>query len=120
MIGVLLATLWVRFNFTYQLGWEIDFHFAASSIPTAALAALLVSVPAGLLPARRISRLPVLEAPRVLVAPDLAARPGVAATGGVPAVPVWPVSTIDVSGVVTSKRTTVAMYVLSAPGAVPR
>ena len=63
-IGLVLALLWVRVNFTYQLGWEIDFHFAAGSIPAAALAALLVSIPAGLLPARRVARLPVLEALR--------------------------------------------------------
>jgi len=63
-IGLVLALIWVRVNFTYQLGWEIDFHFAAGSIPAAALAALLVSVPAGLLPARRVARLPVLEALR--------------------------------------------------------
>src|SRR6266446_6464632 len=63
-IGLVLALIWVRVNFTYQLGWEIDFHFAAGSIPAAAAAALLVSVPAGLLPARRVARLPVLEALR--------------------------------------------------------
>jgi len=63
-IGLVLALLWVRVNFTYQLGWEIDFHFATGSIPAAALAALAVSVPAGLLPARRVARLPVLEALR--------------------------------------------------------
>ncbi|HJQ82644.1 MAG TPA: FtsX-like permease family protein, partial [Candidatus Binatia bacterium] len=63
-IGLVLALLWVRVNFTYQLGWEIEFHFAATSLPAAALAAILVSVPAGLLPARRIARLPVLEALR--------------------------------------------------------
>ncbi|HYY05553.1 MAG TPA: ABC transporter permease [Candidatus Limnocylindria bacterium] len=63
-IGLVLALLWVRVNFTYQLGWEIDFHFAAGSIPAAAAAALLVSVPAGLLPARRVARLPVVEALR--------------------------------------------------------
>src|SRR5207248_42142 len=63
-IGVVLALIWVRVSFTYQLGWEIDFHFAAGSIPAAAAAALLVSVPAGLLPARRVARLPVLEALR--------------------------------------------------------
>src|SRR3989449_174553 len=63
-IGLVLALLWVRVNFTYQLGWEIDFHFAAGSIPAAAAAALLVSVPAGLLPARRGARPPGLEAPR--------------------------------------------------------
>jgi putative ABC transport system permease protein len=63
-IGAVLAFLWVRFNFTYQLGWEIDFHFATGSIPAAVAAALLVSVPAGLLPARRVARLPVLEALR--------------------------------------------------------
>jgi putative ABC transport system permease protein len=64
VIGAVLAVIWVRVNFTHQLGWEIDFHFAAWSIPAAAAAALLVSVPAGLLPARRIARLPVLEALR--------------------------------------------------------
>ncbi len=64
-IGAVLALLWVRFNFAHQLGWEIDFHFAADAIPGALAAALVVSVPAGLLPARRIARLPVLEALRV-------------------------------------------------------
>jgi putative ABC transport system permease protein len=64
LIGAVLALLWVRFNFTYQLGWEIDFHFAGAAIPGALAAALLVSVPAGLMPARRIARLPVLEALR--------------------------------------------------------
>ena len=64
-IGAVLAFLWVRFNFAHQLGWEIDFHFAADAIPRALAAALVVSVPAGLLPARRIARLPVLEALRV-------------------------------------------------------
>src|SRR5438132_1368151 len=63
-IGLVLALIWVRVNFTYQLGWEIDFHFAAGSIPAAPAAALLVRVPAGLLPARRVARLPVLEALR--------------------------------------------------------
>src|SRR5439155_1045815 len=63
-IGLVLAFIWVRVNFTYQLGWEIDFHFAAGSVPAAAAAALLVSVPAGLFPARRVARLPVLEALR--------------------------------------------------------
>ncbi len=63
-IGLVLSLLWVRVNFTYQLGWEIDFHFAAGSVPAAAAAALLVSVPAGLLPAWRVARLPVLEALR--------------------------------------------------------
>src|SRR2546422_951924 len=63
-IGLVLALIWVRVNFTYQLGWGIDFHFAVGSIPAAAAAALLVSVPAGLLPARRGARPPGLEAPR--------------------------------------------------------
>jgi len=63
-IGLLLAQLWVRVNFTYQLGWEIEFHFAGTSLPAAALAAILVSVVAGLLPARRVAALPVLEALR--------------------------------------------------------
>jgi putative ABC transport system permease protein len=63
-IGAVLAVLWVRANFTHQLGWEIDLHFAAGSIPAAAVAALLVSGLAGLLPARRVVRLPVLEALR--------------------------------------------------------
>ena len=63
-IGLVLALIWVRVNFTYQLGWEIDFHFAGGSVPAAAAAALLVSIPAGFLPARRVARLPVLEALR--------------------------------------------------------
>jgi putative ABC transport system permease protein len=63
-IGAVLAVLWVRVNFVHQLGWEIDFHFAAWAIPAAAVAALLVSVPASLLPALRAARLAVLEALR--------------------------------------------------------
>jgi putative ABC transport system permease protein len=63
-IGAVLAALWVRVNFVHQLGWEIDFHFAAWAIPAAAAAALLVSVPASLLPALRAARLAVLEALR--------------------------------------------------------
>lgn len=64
LIGIVLAVLWVRVNFVHQLGWQLDFHFATASIPTAALVALVVSVPAGLLPARRVARLPVLDALR--------------------------------------------------------
>jgi len=63
-MGAALAVLWVRVNFAYQLGWDVDFHFAAASLPAAALAAFLVSVPAGALPARWIARLPVAEALR--------------------------------------------------------
>ncbi len=64
LIGLALAVLWVRVNFVHQLGWQLDFHFATASIPTAALVALVVSVPAGLLPARRVARLSVLDALR--------------------------------------------------------
>ena len=63
-IGAVLSVLWVRINFVHQLGWEIDFHFAAWAIPAAALASLLVSVPASLLPALRAARVSVLEALR--------------------------------------------------------
>jgi putative ABC transport system permease protein len=63
-MGLALSVLWVRVNFAYQLGWDLDLHLALGSVPLAALAAALVSVPAGLLPARHIARLPVLEALR--------------------------------------------------------
>ena len=63
-MGLALAVIWVRVNFTHQLGWEIDFHFATGSIPAAALASLAVSIPAGLLPALRVARMAVLEALR--------------------------------------------------------
>jgi putative ABC transport system permease protein len=63
-MGALLSLLWVRVNFTVQLGWDLDFHFATSSIAVAAAAAILVSVPAGLIPARRVSKLPIVEALR--------------------------------------------------------
>ena len=63
-MGTVLSLLWVRVNFTVQLGWDLDFHFAFASLPVAALAALLVSVPAGLLPAWRVARLPVVAALR--------------------------------------------------------
>ncbi len=63
-MGLVLSVLWVRVNFAYQLGWDIDFYLALGSVPVAALAAALVSIPAGVLPARHIARLPVLEALR--------------------------------------------------------
>jgi ABC-type antimicrobial peptide transport system permease subunit len=63
-MGLVLSVLWVRVNFAYQLGWDLDFYLALGSVPLAALAAALVSVPAALLPARHIARLPVLEALR--------------------------------------------------------
>jgi len=63
-MGLVLALLWVRVNFRYQIGWDLDFHFATGSLAAAAVAALAVSLPAGLLPARRVARLPVMEALR--------------------------------------------------------
>jgi putative ABC transport system permease protein len=63
-MGAVLSLLWVRVNFTVQLGWDLDFHFAFASLPAAAMAALLVSVPAGLLPAWRVARLPIVAALR--------------------------------------------------------
>ncbi len=63
-MGAALSLLWVRINFTVQLGWDLDFHFATSSLAVAAVAALLVSLPAGALPARRIASLPIVEALR--------------------------------------------------------
>ncbi len=63
-MGVVLSLLWVRVNFTYQIGWDLDFHLSVGTLPLAALAAVLVSVGAGLLPARRVARLPVLTALR--------------------------------------------------------
>jgi putative ABC transport system permease protein len=63
-MGLVLSVLWVRVNFAVQLGWELDFHLATMTLPIAAFAALAVSVPAGLLPARRVSRLPIVEALR--------------------------------------------------------
>ena len=64
VMGAVLSLLWVRVNFTVQLGWDLDFHFAWASLPAAALAALVVSVPAGLLPAWRVARLPIVAALR--------------------------------------------------------
>ena len=58
MMGLVLSVLWVRLNLAYHLGWDLDFYLAVGTIPVAALAAALVSIPAGMLPARRISRLP--------------------------------------------------------------
>jgi putative ABC transport system permease protein len=63
-MGLVLALLWVRFNFAYQIGWDLDLHFAPGTLLLATAAALLVSVPAGLLPARRIARLQVMAALR--------------------------------------------------------
>jgi putative ABC transport system permease protein len=63
-MGVVLSALWVRVNFTVQLGWDLDFHFATSTLPIAAAAALAVSIPAALLPARRAAIAPIVEALR--------------------------------------------------------
>lgn len=60
-MGLVLSLLWVRINFTHQLGWAVDFHFAWTSVAVAAVAALLVCLPAGIVPARRIAALPLLE-----------------------------------------------------------
>jgi len=64
VMGAALAVLWVRINFAYQLGWDVDLHVSIASLPAAAVAAFLVSIPAGVLPARWIARLPVVEALR--------------------------------------------------------
>ena len=42
----------------------MDLHVSIASLPAAAVAAFLVSIPAGVLPARWIARLPVVEALR--------------------------------------------------------
>ena len=64
VMGFALAVLWVRVNFAYQIGWDLDFHFATAGLLPAAGAALLVSISASVLPARRAARLPVLQALR--------------------------------------------------------
>jgi len=64
VMGAALAVLWVRITFAYQLGWDVDLHVSIASLPAAAVAAFLVSIPAGVLPARWIARLPVVEALR--------------------------------------------------------
>ena len=63
-VGVVLSALWSQVNFPLQLGWEIALHPAPGSFAVAAVAALLVSVPASLLPARRAGREPVSTALR--------------------------------------------------------
>jgi putative ABC transport system permease protein len=63
-MGCVLSFLWVRANFAVQLGWDVDFHFAFASVPIAFLAALAASIPAGLLPAWRVARMPIVEALR--------------------------------------------------------
>src|SRR5205809_1052040 len=45
-IGLVLALIWVRVNFPYQLGWEIDLPVSAGSIAAAGAGAILASVPA--------------------------------------------------------------------------
>src|SRR5438309_360355 len=64
VMGAALAVLWVRINFAYQLGWDVDLHVSIASLPAAAVAAFLVSILAAVLPARWIARLPVVEALR--------------------------------------------------------
>jgi putative ABC transport system permease protein len=63
-MGAVLALLWVRLNFAVQLGWDLDFHFAWASLPIAAAAALAVTIPAAVLPARRAVSLPIVAALR--------------------------------------------------------
>jgi putative ABC transport system permease protein len=63
-VGFVLSALWSQVNFPLQLGWEIALHPAPRSFMVAAIAALLVSVPASLLPARRAGREPMTTALR--------------------------------------------------------
>ena len=63
-VGFVLSALWSQVNFPLQLGWEIALHPAPGSFVVAAVAALVVSVPASLLPARRAGREPMTTALR--------------------------------------------------------
>jgi len=63
-VGFVLSALWSQVNFPLQLGWEIALHPAPGSFLVAAMAALLVSVPASLLPAWRAGREPTTTALR--------------------------------------------------------
>lgn len=58
-VGAVLSLLWSEVSFPLQLGWEIALHPAPGSFVVAGLAALLVSVPASLVPAWRAGREPV-------------------------------------------------------------
>jgi putative ABC transport system permease protein len=55
--GIGLGVLWVNATFPYLLGWVLELRFPWGRIVTAVVAAIGVSLAAGLLPALRASRL---------------------------------------------------------------
>jgi ABC-type antimicrobial peptide transport system permease subunit len=62
--GLLLGSFWVEVQFPAILGWVLDMHFPWGFATAAAAVTLAMCLGAGVLPALRATRLPVVEALR--------------------------------------------------------
>ena len=62
--GLLLGSFWVEIQFPAILGWVLEMHFPWGFAATAAAVTLVMCLGAGILPAIRAARLPVVEALR--------------------------------------------------------
>jgi putative ABC transport system permease protein len=61
-VGTLLGYIWVRISLKYIIGWILTFSFPAQAVLFALALALLVSLAAGYYPARRASRINIIQA----------------------------------------------------------
>ena len=59
--GTISAWLWVRFHFTYLLGWILEFHFPWIAAGQAVVLSALVAVAAAIVPARRAANADVIS-----------------------------------------------------------
>jgi putative ABC transport system permease protein len=62
--GTVSAWLWVRYHFTYLLGWILQFFFPWTATARMMVLAAAVALLAAYLPARRAARTPILQALR--------------------------------------------------------
>jgi putative ABC transport system permease protein len=62
MLGVWLAYFWINYNLSFVMGWIVHFHFPWRSIFTTILTGLGVALIAGVYPARKAAKMPIVEA----------------------------------------------------------
>ena len=62
--GTVSAWLWVRYHFTYLLGWILRFFFPWTSASRMVFLAAIVAVAAAYIPARRAARAEILQSLR--------------------------------------------------------
>jgi putative ABC transport system permease protein len=62
ILGAYVGRLFVIYGLSTNLGWIIEFHFPKEAIFSTLITGVIVAIIAGLLPARRASRLNIVEA----------------------------------------------------------